>query len=553
MVGDAPTKSIFLLWERLISSDFATRLSSIMKSAQASTALYASCVVLAAATPLRRYFDSSNELSSSSTRPVGPTLTASTRPCPSIFADADVVSELKSSDETDFTVEFYEAGDMRKFYDESFPVGYLEDFDYSTSMREDARLEGIENPDRILAVLSSYYTRVVHPIRMFPGGFSALANREVIAAAAQRRTHPALEVTFERIHTSQLRNPTILCSPGGQFSPDGVVFAGEPTVDDRRPIMCITEPLTKWDMDKVNPEFKAKQDYLALDLYCSNEAAIFHQVSSCPCLLVCIAHERIVVKGAVFGDRIISYLLQPGMTSLNPTLLSFFSNDEGVFLIATFIRAFLGGSPSTSSRTYKTKASAVTVDDGDDGPPSAACEDVFIGPHLDTFEMDGKRVKLRYTGHVRDEPKTAAFTAVVQVHWNADIKQDVVALFTPNAAPDMHGLLMDKSVARGTPRIWFCEWVESAASFVVVMESIAVVTESAAGYTAGLHLTLSDFARLRETAGKEKASDIVLGKSANSYVLARGEDKAPLLVDFDTSTLSLRTASEGNQCSRPEL
>ena len=94
MVGDAPTKSIFLLWERLISSDFATRLSSIMKSAQASTALYASCVVLAAATPLRRYFDSSNELSSSSTRPVGPTLTASTRPCPSIFADADVVSEL---------------------------------------------------------------------------------------------------------------------------------------------------------------------------------------------------------------------------------------------------------------------------------------------------------------------------------------------------------------------------------------------------------------------------------------------------------------------------
>lgn len=66
-----------------------------------------------------------------------------------------------------------------------------------------------------------------------------------------------------RVVHPQLRNPTILCSPGGQFSPDGVVFAGEPTVDDRRPIMCITEVLTKWDMDKVDPEFKAKQDYLA--------------------------------------------------------------------------------------------------------------------------------------------------------------------------------------------------------------------------------------------------------------------------------------------------
>lgn len=53
---------------------------------------------------------------------------------------------------------------MRKFYDESFPVGYLEDSDYSTSMREDARLEGIENPDRILAVLSCMYILSQHTI-----------------------------------------------------------------------------------------------------------------------------------------------------------------------------------------------------------------------------------------------------------------------------------------------------------------------------------------------------------------------------------------------------
>ena len=97
---------------------------------------------------------------------------------------------------------------------------------------------------------------------------------------------------------------------------------------------------------------------------------------------------------------------------------------------------------------------------------------------------------------------------------------------------------MDNSVVRNTPRIRFCEWAQSAASFVVVMDSIAVVADSAVRDTAGPRLTLSDFVRLRETAGKEKASDIVLGKRANSYaVLARGEDKGPLLVDFDVRTV----------------
>lgn len=149
-------------------------------------------------------------------------------------------------------------------------------------------------------------------------------------------------------------------------------------------------------------------------------------------------------------------------------------------------------------------------------------------------------MKLRYTGHARDEPKTAAFTSVAQVQ-NADIKQDVVVLFTPNAAPDMHRLPMDNSVARDTPRIRFCEWAQSAASFVVVMDSIAVVADSAVRDTAGPRLTLSDFVRLRETAGKEKASDIVLGKRANSYaVLARGEDKGLLLVDFQVDVRTVR-------------
>ncbi|KAJ8456387.1 hypothetical protein ONZ51_g12155 [Trametes cubensis] len=305
--------------------------------------------------------------------------------------------------------------------------------------------------------------------------------------------------------------------------------------------MCITEVLTKWDMDKVDPEFKAKQDYLAFYMALIRQPSSATEVPSCPCLLLSIAHERVVVKGALCGDRLISHLLQRlSHCNLHPRLSRRLALDK----LAEYYAHI--------SAAYQTKASAATVDDGDDGPPSAACEDLSIGPHFDIFEMDDKRVKLRYARHVRDEPKTAAFSAVVQVHWNADIKQDVVVLFTPNAAPDMHGLLMYNSVARGTPRIWFCEWVESAASFVVVMDSIAVVTESAAGYTAGLHLTLSDFARLRETAGREKASDM-LGKSANSYVLARGEDKAPLLVDFDVRTVRYSRSAKTMKRRRPSV
>ncbi|KAI0326472.1 hypothetical protein GY45DRAFT_1373942 [Cubamyces sp. BRFM 1775] len=262
--------------------------------------------------------------------------------------------------------------------------------------------------------------------------------------------------------------------------------------------MCITEVLTGWDTNKVDPEFKTEQDYLAF--YCSKEvydpsherrtpnhyphvlrssqAAIFRQVSSCPCLLLCITHGRIVVKGAL---------------SLG--------NDEGIVRIAQ-----LSFAPSS-------KASAIATNDF---PPNVTRGRTYIEPHFTTFEMDGKRVIVRYTGRVREEPKSIAFTALAQT--------------------DMHRLSANILAIPGAPRLCFCEWVESAVSSVVVMDRIAsAVTESAEDGTDPT-LTLSGYIRLHEAAGKRKTSDTVLGKRANAYVLTRGEDGEPLLVDFDCSS-----------------
>ncbi|KAH9885768.1 hypothetical protein C8Q73DRAFT_669357 [Cubamyces lactineus] len=445
------------------------------------------------------------------------------------------------------------AEDMRKFYDESFTIGYLEDSTYSTRLQGNMRLrvEDVENPDRLPAVLcialhhmenqllaqGVYFARSLegfgaHAARLCvdtsPDAStpSTLEHREAIAAAAKRRTLPALEATLEQMrlsqaHIEQARDAKFRATKPRRlprWCPDWEVLRTAGRAVSKR-----FKVWTQW----THPEFETEQDYLAF--YCSKEAAIFRQASSCPCLLLSITHKRIIVNGALFGYRIISHTLDETIT-LSQTLLNLFHNDnEGIYLVASFICALravldeLAGYYARISAAYQTKAIVTALHD-----PSN-----YIEPHFDTFEMGDRRMKPRYTGRVQKEPKTAALTAIAQVP-DADTEQDVVVLFMPSTVPDMSRLLTNKWVGPDAPRLWFCEWVQSTMTFVVVMGRIAVVKEGAKD-AAGPILIFSDFIRLHETAEKQKTSSIVLGKRANAYVLTRGQDGEPLLMGFDCS------------------
>ncbi|KAI9000486.1 hypothetical protein BD414DRAFT_471755 [Trametes punicea] len=342
----------------------------------------------------------------------------------------------------------------------------------------------------------------------------------------------AMQGLAEAVHP-EILTPRTLVSPGGQFAPDGVVYAGEATMDGRRPIVCMTEIITQSDGLSYDITFKAEQDYLAY--CCSKEAGIFRQVSSCACLLVSISGSNITVNGALLTDRIISHWLC--FFSCSMGFLA--AGDEGpIRRVAALFRALraaleeLDAYYAKIAHEYQAKALAEPLALASSPAPAAgpAQQSAYIGPHFRTFSMDGKEVKLTYTGRSREVPSVAAYTAYAEVSEvnGGGAKEEVVVLFMMTCAPDVHRLLANPAVVPGAPRLWLCEWVESTASYVIVMDRID--DEEAKGAI----LTLRDFARLHQKAKDLFKLDMLFGERRDPYVLTRKENGL-LLVDFDCS------------------
>ncbi|CDO71793.1 hypothetical protein BN946_scf184939.g17 [Trametes cinnabarina] len=578
-----------------------------------------------------------------------------------VFADACIVSELRSSNAGDFNVNFFEIPESvqeeysrRIAFSEMLgmkgPIdlirevieprtcgvedpalkkeieGYESRINWPfleqkcNALREGSALQNIKDPRNLIVVL---YLPRSKPVE--PGSIWAQVNeyREAIAAAAQRRIHPTLEATNERLcrtqqpnrvdaiyngrgesmrppnifHTSfstfqrmmenpeetapsakvsskelnaarrftqncmrtyekrtdriaamqdmadaihqDLFTPSTLNSPGGQFAPDGVVYGGLPTVDGRRPIMCITEVLTDWNATDGDPIEKAQQAYLAY--YCSKEGSIFRQVSSCPCLLLCIIGGQLMVLGALFADRVVAYHLD-NVISMERRVLWDPSVDI-VGRIARFFRAFratlqdLDAYYAGIAEEYRDKALAqlplpqsITM-----SPHSTAQSAVkpqsYVGPHFRTFKTNGQQVHLTYTGRIRTVPKAAAYNALATISGGDDAQGDareVVVLFLVHCATEVHRLLANPTIVPDAPRLWFMEWVESADSIVVVMDRVDQGAMALAEF-----LALEQKARAQQE--DERRRDVLVGESWGPYILRRRSKEQLLLIDFDNT------------------
>ncbi|KAI9061215.1 hypothetical protein FKP32DRAFT_1594890 [Trametes sanguinea] len=578
-----------------------------------------------------------------------------------IFADTDVVSELKSSDKEDFAIDFYEMPEpvredetpyavmMREISDPFRPVDVIremveprtsavedpvlkrtrEDFEArvnwhflrneSKSLCEDSVFQGVEDSHNLLVVICPLPTSKC----MERGNIWARVNahREAIATAAQKRTHPSLEARNDRLYVAQrpsrldgiyngrgksmfppshfhpawsvlqperidvdrplqsefsseeisaacsfmakcrrrsvnqkgdliaamegladavhrdLFTPRTLNSPGGQFAPDGVVYGGLPTVDGRRPIMCITEVL----VESHGAEEKAQQAYLAY--YCSKEAAIFRQVSSCPCLLLCVMGDHVVVHGAMFSDRILSHILDHFSLHLNLSRIR--KDDCSPERIATFFRAFraalqeLDAYYTRIADAYQAKALAehpthlsTPASAAPTTLPNLSCEG-YVGPHFRTFEMDGRQVNLTYTGRTREDPIVAAYHAYATFADDVGSlaePHEVSVLFFARPAASVHQLLANSAVRPGAARLWLFEWVESAGSFVVVVDRF----DREGPRSGDCSTVLQDFVALEKKARSQdlEEADICFRMGRDSYIQVK--DKM-LLIDFDTS------------------
>ncbi|KAL7278908.1 hypothetical protein ACG7TL_006739 [Trametes sanguinea] len=585
-----------------------------------------------------------------------------------VFADACIVTELKSSDEGDFAIDFYEmpepvreeesptSADMQEFMAAFRPIDVIremieprsstvedlalkrtrEDFESRVNwsflqneckyLREDPVLKRVtvENPYNLLVVICPLPTSKC----MERGDIWARVNehREAIAARAQKRTHPSLEARNDRLYHAQvpsridavyngrgesmnapphfhpawsaltlpkrrdtdkrpqqfspqelavansliskrpryvdqkadlitamqgltntvhadLFTPRTLNSPGGQFAPDGVVYGGLPTADGRRPIICITEVLTGC----IGAEEKAQQAYLAY--YCSKEAAIFRQVSSCPCLLFCVMGTHMVVSGAMFSDRVLSCHLDY-ITVSNPVhfLRGYDSTLERTATFLRAIRASLQDLDAYYTRIadeYQAKAlaehpttDAILALTEPITQPNSHSES-YIGPHFRTFEKDGRQINLTYTGRTREAPGVAAYYAYATFADNVSSctdTQEVYVLFLVRPPAKVHQLLANPAIRPGVARLWLFEWVESAGSFVVVIDRFDHEGPQHGDCTT----VLQDFVALEEMSRSEdlEDSDIPFRMGRDSYILS---NNGMLLIDFDTNEDSART------------
>jgi hypothetical protein len=249
--------------------------------------------------------------------------------------------------------------------------------------------------------------------------------------------------------------------------------------------------------------------------------------------LIGIAGPFLIISGAVFVDRFISqhlteYYFLGGTPHLNNRIYEIARVLKTLKLCLNELKSFYGdlhppalAHPSPSGRNQSMTPRPLP------GTPSRKIQGPSLFPHFRRFTANGGDFELKYvTRLVPHHSDKAVFKATFQQDGQ---DHTVVVKFTPKYCARAHEIAgsMDS-----TPKLWFCEVVESVGMFVVVMDFV----EGRRIDNDKLHLLPEEvIGPLRGTIAALHDAKLVHGdlRGPNIIVSEGKSGKRAMLLDFD--------------------